>query len=638
MKRIFNIIAIALACAFVISQTACTDDPLPAGDITASPDSLIFPAEGSTQDIDITSESYWSYKVSEPWIIITRSDNTLSVTVGKTKEAREGTITVSNNDGKTKEIIVDQEAPLSDITASIGTLTFPAWGGTQSVDITSDADWDFTVSDTWIEVVKSDGTLSVMVNDTGEVREGSITVTNTDGNSADIAVVQDAPIVITADDLVGTWDGYFVYYNILNGSSMEISHVVTITKIDDTHVLADNAFALDQLSRTINLTWNRMVIAVNSDGTITTEPTALPNFTTDPTVTASYMGGLVSGTPRDDWNKGLENITVRDGVIDFSEVGYPDYLMGTGTVNGAFWPLGEINGGAGGYNHFNMAFCGNKWTKRRSITVNPNILKFSDEGGTKTVTVTSDSDWTIVASEPWFTADKSGNTISITVGASATARNGKITVSNSTDKADLVIDQNPTNGSGINDLVGTYSVASTYHRSGNYYNADHTAVITKVDASTVKIKYFLGIDKILDNGTVDNLDEVTATYDDGLLTLQHRAPVSLNTAGYAANYIVPARMTNYCSNANLYLPVYTVEGSGNNIRIDFSDPEGYDLFGRGRASCIVLAENASGGCEGALCTFIGTVFTKISNSTADPARKIKKSGNKDLNNPFTAKM
>ena len=74
-------------------------------------------------------------------------------------------------------------------------------------------------------------------------------------------------------------------------------------------------------------------------------------------------------------------------------------------------------------------------------SVDPDTISFPAEGGTRMITVTSDSDWTATPGENWISGRVSGNTFEVTVGAATDERSGTVTVSNASGSTVVTVTQ-----------------------------------------------------------------------------------------------------------------------------------------------------------------------------------------------------
>lgn len=190
MKKIlFIIAAIALT-----GMVACNDSEDPKdGKLTLSTESLEFPAAGDTKTVDVTGRN-WTATESDPWIGIEQSEGKITVTIGKneTTGARTGSITVKNADD-TQTISVTQAASSTvvDPTLTLDPLKveFPVGGGSETVTVTSEPDWEAIPTADWIEVVSSEGSFTITVAACPLASGRSAVVTVSNGNEAGMKYV-----------------------------------------------------------------------------------------------------------------------------------------------------------------------------------------------------------------------------------------------------------------------------------------------------------------------------------------------------------------------------------------------------------------------------------------------------------------
>ncbi len=261
-----------------------------------------------------------------------------------------------------------------------------------------------------------------------------------------------------------------------------------------------------------------------------------------------------------------------------------------------------------------------------SLRIDPRTLSFPFGGETKTLTVTSESEWTVeVTSEnsSWLTVNKTGDE---EFTATAEPHNGGersavITVDNGEVSKTVSVTQRALDGT-IDALEGTWSVTGYYWGLITDCAIEYNSVITKVDESTIRISPFLGKDAILEQistpSTTPSEDWIEINYDNGTLTIPHKTRIDW-WYDYSTPFVLtPIQVTPMNLNLDLHLPTYTVEGSGTNLSIDFQDPDGLDFSQWVRdipVSFMISEINAAGGFVSWSAVMLGMKFTKISDST-----------------------
>lgn len=197
MKKLLNLsFAIALMGVVATGTIACDgkDEPKD-GLLSLSTESLEFIAAGETKTVDVTGKN-WKATPSDTWIEVTQTEGKITVVVGEneTTDPRTGSITVENADDA-KTISVTQEAGeppvVVDPTLTLDPLKvdFLVEGGTATVTVTSELEWEAGANADWIEVVRTETgfTITVAACPLATGRGGAVTVQN--GNETEMKYV-----------------------------------------------------------------------------------------------------------------------------------------------------------------------------------------------------------------------------------------------------------------------------------------------------------------------------------------------------------------------------------------------------------------------------------------------------------------
>lgn len=194
--------------SYVLLKSADTDFPssynltvsqsAPATFIEFSEDNLIFDGCASEQRVTVSCNRTWTYSATESWISISRSDNSLiiSVSVNDSNSAREGYVHVAAGNTN-KHILITQRA--ADITCTLTALHLGMESTTKSIDITSDAPWIASCDLAWIDVSPKSGnagetTINISVTDNNDSipRSGFVYLYIADNRKLEISIIQDA--------------------------------------------------------------------------------------------------------------------------------------------------------------------------------------------------------------------------------------------------------------------------------------------------------------------------------------------------------------------------------------------------------------------------------------------------------------
>jgi hypothetical protein len=97
-----------------------THDSLPDGNLSVSPNSLLFQGAGGSQTVSISSDDNWTASTSENWIILSadsgdgNADMEISVEQNSEGASREGNVSITNANGTSRSVTVMQAMLISE--------------------------------------------------------------------------------------------------------------------------------------------------------------------------------------------------------------------------------------------------------------------------------------------------------------------------------------------------------------------------------------------------------------------------------------------------------------------------------------------------------------------------------------------
>lgn len=162
--------------------------------LSCTPTSLSYPVDGSTQELNISSNSSWTLSTSADWLTIGtpsgRGNATvkLTATANANKSVRTANLLLKNVNGETVQTISVTQTALS-LSATLGSNKFTYEGGTTHLTITANVGWTIAAP-AWIHCSAERGTgqaeLSVSVEALSEHtgRTGSIVITDLSGKAS----------------------------------------------------------------------------------------------------------------------------------------------------------------------------------------------------------------------------------------------------------------------------------------------------------------------------------------------------------------------------------------------------------------------------------------------------------------------
>ncbi len=167
-----------------------TQSAYDAPEITVEVNEWIVPAKGTlTTEFAVLASADWTAESDDAWLTVEKTDDGIRVTAAENEQTkvRSTRITLSCTDGiKTalEHISVTQDGAAY-IKPDTETLYLSKGGDSVSVTIESNYDWEYTYdnSNGWFTIERNGNALiaTAAANDTGENREGTVTLTAGDG-------------------------------------------------------------------------------------------------------------------------------------------------------------------------------------------------------------------------------------------------------------------------------------------------------------------------------------------------------------------------------------------------------------------------------------------------------------------------
>ena len=208
--------------------------PTPPLFLSAEPVVVYLPPDGSEgEEVAILSSSAWSVSGKEAWIHASQDGNRLFVSVAynASTSARQGTITIVNEEGLSCTISVMQMAEVPYIKPLTNSVTLPVTGQPSvNVDIDANVTWYVFGKPDWVHAEKTSGemlVISALPNEALVHREGNVVLYNPGMSSTEtvyvsILVEQEATVVegLFSEDGAGNvnYDGNSVVVNSSAGS------------------------------------------------------------------------------------------------------------------------------------------------------------------------------------------------------------------------------------------------------------------------------------------------------------------------------------------------------------------------------------------------------------------------------------
>jgi len=403
-------ITVTAACGTEITITVNQAAPC---NLSASAISLDFLASADNQTVNISSNSTWTVSESLIWIAVTPLSglNNGSITVSVTANPgafRTGTITVTAACGTTVFITVNQGACVCLLSVSTSTLSFPATAGNQPVNVTSNSSWTVSESLSWVSILpttgSNNGSFKVYVTtNPGAFRTGTITLTAACGTAVTITVNQGA-----SDCLLSVSTGTLDFsasagnqtVNISSNSNWTVSEslswvTVTPTTGSNSSSITVSVIVNPGIARSGIIT---LTAACGTAITITVNQAALCNLSSS----ASTLD-----FPATDGNK-IVIISSNSSWTVSESLSWVTVTPITGSNNSSITVTVIANSGIARSGIITLtAACGSTITitvnqiALCSLAVSTSLLEFSSSAGNQTVSINSNSNWTVSESLSW---------------------------------------------------------------------------------------------------------------------------------------------------------------------------------------------------------------------------------------------
>lgn len=172
---------------------------------------IVFSCESDTAELSVITNGDWTAYSADDWISLSQNSGTgnsiieVRVADNKTLDKREGSVKISIA-GNTETIKVRQEGIQLSVSPDI---TFTSRGGSMTLSVQTNTEWDITAQDEWINVsknsMKGDGSFLVTASDYPSVNErnGSIVFSSQkSGKQFRFNVIQQARYLIVLADSV----------------------------------------------------------------------------------------------------------------------------------------------------------------------------------------------------------------------------------------------------------------------------------------------------------------------------------------------------------------------------------------------------------------------------------------------------
>jgi|GEM_PF-1956626 len=441
----------------VTSQTVTVTQLAGAATLSVSTNSLnVASANGSTATFNVTSNISWTAASDQSWLTVNPANGTGNGTVTVTAQANStattctATVTVSGSGVTSQTITVTQAAGAATLSVSTSTLSVAsANGSTSSFNVTSNTSWSATCNQTWLTLNPLSGSSNGAVTITAEAnpsvseRTAIITVSASGVASQTITVTQitgNAILSVSSNTLdILAAEGSTATFNIISNVSWSVVSDQTWLAVNV--ALGSGNGSVTLTSAKNETTEERTAIVTVSASGVTSQIVTITQAASEATLLVSPLALDVTATSG---STATFNVTSNTRWSLTSDQSWLSVNPTNGTGNGTVTVTAQANPTASARSE-TVTVSGSGVTSQTvtvtqaageaTLTVSPLTIDIAATGGDTTITITSNTSWTVVSDQNWLTVvplSGSGNgtvTLTLDVNPSSSARSATITVS-----------------------------------------------------------------------------------------------------------------------------------------------------------------------------------------------------------------
>ncbi|MFI3299459.1 MAG: BACON domain-containing carbohydrate-binding protein, partial [Rikenellaceae bacterium] len=207
MKTFKHFLLFAFA---LVLSVGCTD-PEPEAEpatLEVNPTSLTFATEGGSQEITVTSNTYWSVTSTESWLTISATSGngdqviTVTASANEGEDIRSAVLKFSAEEVSPIEVTAQQSSQTVELPNLVTTLeasySLEYKAETVEFEITSNVAWILSSDAEWLTVSPEEGvndgtaSFSVALNDSTELRTATLTISGADLEPIEVTIEQGA--------------------------------------------------------------------------------------------------------------------------------------------------------------------------------------------------------------------------------------------------------------------------------------------------------------------------------------------------------------------------------------------------------------------------------------------------------------
>lgn len=422
--------------------------------LSVTPNVLSFSAAGADNTFAITSSASWTIAEDADWLSVTPTSGTGNAVITVSVLAHTGVvrrsekIEVAVSGVSSRSVEVYQEGIPATLSISTAATDFTAMGGVTNIAVTSNTSWKVTESLSWISVTPSTGTgdgaisINCQINTSEIPRTGTITLAPTAGTGAVtqvIAVSQlgaSSTIAVSPASFNIAAEGGTSTLALTSMISWLITEAADWLEVNPPMGTGDATISISALANLTTQARTATITVTGEDGTFRTVSVTQAGATPVLTVAPESMEFTTTG--------GTADFIVASNTT-WAISGYSSWLSvstSSGSQNASITLTCQPNTSTSARTTEVRVSGGNLSRKLLvtqqgvpiTLTASPTALTFTAEAGNKSISISSNANWSVSENLSWLSvtpsSGKLNGTVTVTCQASLdqVPRSGEITI------------------------------------------------------------------------------------------------------------------------------------------------------------------------------------------------------------------